>query len=366
VKRTRGVLAGTAVLVAGTVAGIAAVVSGGSDAAPAAQQLQASTVNIQRGNLSDLVSEYGTLTYRAQPDGSPYAVINRSTGTYTALPKNGDKIDCGGVLYRVDDKPVLLLCGTIPAYRDLHSGDTGNDVRQVNRNLHERGYDTASGVAIDPNDTTFTSNTEQAVQALQHDKGLPVTGALALNDAVFLPEAVRIANVTGGVGGAAQPNAPVAQATSDTPQVQVLLDPAQQGAVTAGDLAQITLPGNESLTGTVDRVGTVTDGPVGPDGKPGNATIPVYITLDNPANARGFDQVSVRVEITTAGIQDALSVPVTAIVGKAGGGFAVEVVRQDGRHQLVAVKLGLFDSAEGRVQIEGAVREADHVVVPSL
>jgi hypothetical protein len=30
------------------------------------------------------------------------------------------------------------------------------------------------------------------------------------------------------------------------------------------------------------------------------------------------------------------------------------------------VKLGLFDTANGRVQIEGELDEGDHVVVPSL
>jgi hypothetical protein len=64
-------------------------------------------------------------------------------------------------------------------------------------------------------------------------------------------------------------------------------------------------------------------------------------------------------------VESALSVPVTALVGKSGGGFAVEVVRSDGRRELVAVKLGLFDSAAGRVEVEGDLREGDHVVVPS-
>ena len=61
-------------------------------------------------------------------------------------------------------------------------------------------------------------------------------------------------------------------------------------------------------------------------------------------------------EVTTEGVKDALSVPVTALVGKAGGGFAVEVVRAGGRRELVAVQLGLFDTAGGRVQVEGALR----------
>jgi hypothetical protein len=71
------------------------------------------------------------------------------------------------------------------------------------------------------------------------------------------------------------------------------------------------------------------------------------------------------VDITTKGVESALSVPVTAIVGKSGGGFAVEVVRDGGRHQLVEVKLGLFDTTAGRVQVEGGVTEGDLVVVPS-
>jgi multidrug efflux pump subunit AcrA (membrane-fusion protein) len=71
------------------------------------------------------------------------------------------------------------------------------------------------------------------------------------------------------------------------------------------------------------------------------------------------------VDITTKGVNNALSVPVTAIVGKSGGGFAVEVVGAGGRRELAAVKLGLFDTAGGRVQVEGDLRVGDRVVVPS-
>jgi hypothetical protein len=147
--------------------------------------------------------------------------------------------------------------------------------------------------------------------------------------------------------------------------VQVHLDPAQQGAVDPGDVARITLPSNQSVTGKVDRIGGVTEGPDRPDGSPGHPTIPVYVSLDDPATARGLDRAPVRVELTTEGVENALSVPATAIVGKAGGGFAVEAVRDGGRRELVAVTLGLFDTAGGRVQVDGDVREGDHVVVPS-
>ena len=137
VKRKTWVLAGAAVLVAVDRHRRRGRLSSAKQATPAAQEPPANTVKVERGKLSAMVSLDGTLTYRARSDGSPYSVINQARGTYTKLPDDGDKVDCGDVLYRVDDNPVLLLCGTVPAYRDLHIGDVGEDVRQLNRNLHK-------------------------------------------------------------------------------------------------------------------------------------------------------------------------------------------------------------------------------------
>jgi hypothetical protein len=147
--------------------------------------------------------------------------------------------------------------------------------------------------------------------------------------------------------------------------VQLNLDPSQQGEVKKGDRARITLPGNTSVTGTVNRLGRVAQVPAGQGTTAGAAIIPAYVSLDNPEAARALDRAPVHVEITTKGVESALSVPVTALVGKSGGGFAVELVRADGRRGLVAVKLGLFDTGGGRVEVEGDLRDGDHVVVPS-
>jgi peptidoglycan hydrolase-like protein with peptidoglycan-binding domain len=357
-------LAAAAVVVAA--AGAMVARSGAGHPAAAAGVPAADTVKVELGELSAMVSQDGTLTYRARPDGSPYAVVNQARGMYTKLPENGDRVGCGGVLYRVDDRPVVLLCGTVPAYRALHVGVKGRDVRQLNRNLHQLGYDKDAHVRIDPGDDAFTSRTEQALKVLQRKKGVGVTGELATDDAVFLPEAVRIAKVTGQVGGSAGPGAPVLSATSDTLQVQVNLDPSQQGEVKKGDRAQITLPGNTPVTGRVARFGRVAQTPAGQGSQAADATIPTFISVDEPAKARGLDQAPVEVDITTKGVDNALSVPVTALVGKSGGGFAVEVVRAGGRRELVAVKLGLFDTGGGRVQVEGGLSAGDPVVVPSI
>src|SRR5947209_3307617 len=344
--RTTWVVAAAVVLVAAVAIGGVVATSGGGPATPAAQASAVNTATVDRGTLSDMVSQYGILSYRARSDGSPYGVINRAGGTYTELPSAGDKVECGGVLYRVNNHPVLLLCGPMPAYRSLSEGESGRDVAALNANLVHLGY--ATRTQLDPSSHDFSSATAAALKKLQSKLGEDQTGSLALGQAVFLPESVRIARVTAELGGSAQPGAQVAQATSDTLEVEVNLDPSQQREVKKGDRTQITLPDNTSVAGQVDRLGRVAQ--TGQDPNAG-ATIPAYISLDHPQQARSLDQATVQVAITTKGVVNALSVPVTAIVGRSGGGFAVEVVGTNGRRELVAVNLGLFDSAGGRVQI---------------
>ena len=134
-------------------------------------------------------------------------MINRARGTYTELPDDGDRVDCGDVLYRVDDQPVLLLCGSTPAYRSLSEGDSGRDVAELNANLVRLGY--ATRAQLDPSSDSFGSATASALEKLQSRLGEARTGSLELGQAVFLPEPVRIAEVTGELGGSARPGAQV-------------------------------------------------------------------------------------------------------------------------------------------------------------
>jgi multidrug efflux pump subunit AcrA (membrane-fusion protein) len=357
-------LAGAVIVVAVAATGGVVAMSSATQAGPPASVPPVNTAKVDKGRLSNMVSQYGTLTYRARSDGSPYAVFNQARGTYTKLPNDGDKINCGDVLYRVNNNPVLLLCGSTPAYRSLSKGDSGPDVTELNANLVHLGY--ATRAQFQPSSDWFSAATASALEKLQSRLGEHRTGSLDLGQAVFLPESLRIATVAGELGATAQPGATVLHATSGTLQVQVALDPSQQGDVKTGDRAQISLPDNTSVTGEVDRLGRITQVPAGQNNNAGYATIPAYISLDHPEQAHGLDWTPVQVNITTRGVESALSVPVTAIVGKSGGGFAVEVVRTSGRRELVAVKLGLFDTAGGRVQVvQGDLRNGDRVVVPS-
>jgi hypothetical protein len=366
--RKTWLLAGAVVLVAATAAGGVRAMSSAKHAAPAAQAPTVNTATVERRNLSAVIFQYGTLTYRARSDGSPYTVINQASGTYTKLPDDGDTVGCGDVLYRVNDHPVLLLCGSTPAYRRLSKGDSGADVTELNANLVHLGY--ATGSRLDPSSGRFSAATASALEKLQSRLGQDQTGSLDLGYGVFLPGPLRISRAMATLGSTAHPGVPVAQATSTSRQVQVQLDASQQSSVTAGEQAQITLPDNHATSGTVTRIGTVASlsgsGSSGPGSGSSSPTIPIYIALKHPTAAGSLDRAPVQVELTTKGVENTLSVPVTAIAGTSGGGFAVEVVRAGGRRELVAVKLGLFDDADGLVQVvQGDLRKGDRVVAGS-
>ncbi len=359
---TSAVVAAVALL---SCVGLVAVLAGRPDATAADTGTAVATARVERGDLSRTIAANGTLTFRARADGSPYEALNHATGTYTRLPEAGDVVACGESLYRVDDRPVLLLCGRIPLYRDLAVGATGPDAAQLNRNLHRLRYDDAAGVRIRPTDRSFTWRTRSALIRLQRERGQVETGRLTMADAVVLPSAIRVSSVPAQLGGSAQAGTAVVRATTDTPAVQVSLDPALRGEVPTGSAVLLVLPGNASTTGTVADVGRVASVPDGAQGAVEDVRILLTVALDEPDLADGLDQATVRAQVVTDGVKDALSVPVVAVVGRTGGGYAVDVVHADGRRELVAVTLGLFDDAGGRVQVEGDLEPGDAVVVPS-
>jgi hypothetical protein len=315
---------------------------------------------VERGRLSSQVSETGTLGYAALPDGSPFSVVNQASGPFTALPSAGDVIRCGRPIYRVADEPVVLLCGRTPAYRALAEGMSGPDVRQLNRNLVALGY--ADRSELDPSSDYFGSVTAAALEGLQAELGLDETGTLEFDQAVFLPGPLRVTGSSATLGTMARPGVPIAQATSTRRQVRVDLNASLAAEVEVGDRARITLPDNRMARGAVSRIGSVAG--AGSDSE--TATTPVYIELERATNAGAIDAAPVDVAITTGRVKDALSVPVTALLARAGGGYAVETVGARGERDLVPVQLGAFDHENGLVQVTGSGLEpGQRVVVPA-
>ena len=317
-----------------------------------------SLATVTRGDLSSQTSVAGTLGYAGAPDGSAYEVVNQASGTLSELPAAGRVIGCGQVLYRVSDTPVLLLCGATPVYRSLYEGDSGPDVQELNQNLVALGYATRS--ELDPSSDYFGAETAYALERLQAKLGVHQTGSLSEGQAVFLPGPLRITQVSSTLGTSAPPGSPLAQATATRRQVTVNLNAAQQSSVKAGDRVTITLPNNDTTSGVVTSVGKVAST------SNGSTTVPLYITPLDPKVTGSLDQAPVQVQITTASVNNALIVPVDALLAQAGGGYAVETVDAHGVHRLVAVTPGLFDDARGLVQVTSqALQAGEQVVVPA-
>ena len=87
------------------------------------------------------------------------------------------------------------------------------------------------------------------------------------------------------------------------------------------------------------------------------------VKLDKPAGAGSWDQAPVEVSFESSRRTGVLTVPVTALLALAEGGYGVEVV-EGSRTRIVAVKTGMF--ANGRVEISGAgLKEGLRVAVPA-
>jgi hypothetical protein len=329
--------------------------SGAGPAAPAP-----ATQQVVREDVSATTPVTATLGYAGS-----YTVRGQGGGALTWLPSAGRVIGQGQVLYRVDNgTPVVLLYGTVPAWRLLDEGLTGADVTQLNHDLVALGYASSSGISALGWDY-FSWQTAYGVQRLESGLGVPSPpGSLPLGSVVFEPGAIRVTDVLGSLGG---PGAgPVLAATSDRHVVTVPLSTAQENEVAVGDPVTVTLPDGASTPGKISSVGSVASGPAS------NATIQVNVTLTRPSAAGTLDQAPVTVYITTASSPGpVLAVPVGALLaqaakggGQAGGSYAVEVTGAGGTRRLVPVTVGIFDDNSGMVQVTGSLTPGERIVVP--
>ncbi len=111
----------------------------------------------------------------------------------------GALIKPGGTLFKVDGRPVILLDGTMPAYRDLGPRDSnGQDILQLNRNLIRLGFNPQGVVP----DGIWQTATTAGVDVLQASLGETETGTLSLGQVVFLPGEQLVSSVQGTLGNA--------------------------------------------------------------------------------------------------------------------------------------------------------------------
>ncbi len=334
-------------------------------AVSAAQQSATSTegkVSADRSQVSSAEKQVASARSNLSTARSSAALYGQGS-TFTALPSVGQVITRGQSLYQISGQSVPLLYGSVQPTRAFTLGmSAGPDVAELNANLRALGY--RQGLSGDG----FTATTAAAIRALQSAHGLSVTGELLLGSVVFHPGPVRVTSVTPTVGQTVMPG-PVLAITSIARQVKIALDASQQASVKVGDRVTITLPDNQSTPGRITYVSTVATTPSSSGSGHGSEeesapTVEVQATPTNPAATGRLDQAPVNVEITTERVENVLAVPIDALLALAGGGYAVEVA-EGGVHRLEAVTVGLFDDAEGVVQVSGqGLSAGQRVVVP--
>jgi peptidoglycan hydrolase-like protein with peptidoglycan-binding domain len=344
-----------AVAAAGAAAVVAAVAlaARGDEAPPVrAAAGETATAAVERRDLVDRENVDGTLGYAG---AAPLTA--GAAGTLTRLPEAGAVLSRGRSLYAVDGEPAAwLLYGALPAWRDFAPGMAdGEDVRQLERNLRALGHDPDGDMTVDDE---WTSATTAAVLRFQEARGVTEDGTLARGEISFRPGRARVGEVRAVLGQAVAPGAEIAELSTTRREVAVDLDATRQSLAREGDGVTVELPDGRTVRGRIAEVGEVAEQPAGEDAEP---TIEVTIELrGRAASGSGFDQAPVEVGFAAERRRDALVVPVTALLARAGGGFAVEVVGGGGR-RLVDVEPGMY--AEDAVEVRGdGLREGMRVV----
>jgi peptidoglycan hydrolase-like protein with peptidoglycan-binding domain len=345
-------------LAAAGAAGAAAVVvivvlgTGGDPEPVRAAEPAGATATVERRDLVDRDVVQGTLGY-----ADTSSLVASAAGTITRMPEPGTLVRRGRALYDADNAPAAwLMYGDLPAWRDFNAWmSDGDDVRQLERNLRALGYDPDHDMTIDDD---WTSATTAAVERFQDDHGLTEDGSLAKGEVVFRPGPTRVGDVEATVGQSVAAGARLAELTSTSREITVDLEAFRQELAREGDDVTVDLPNSRSARGRITDVAKVADAPASQDADP---TIAVTIVLrGRAARGTGLDQAPVDVGFARERSKDVLAVPVTALLARSGGGFAVEVVA-NGSRRLLPVQLGTY--AEDYVAVTGeGLREGMTVV----
>jgi peptidoglycan hydrolase-like protein with peptidoglycan-binding domain len=330
--------------------------------------------------------------------------LKSGVGVVTTLPKRGDPVEEGNVLLTVSGRPVFVLQGDIPVYRDLFPGLTGEDVRQLEAALKRLRFDpgpidgvfdeeTAAAVAdwySSAGYASFAATGEQLANlrtlenelALAVDKKVAAENYLAqaaqLNDEaaqrevewltflvdrlteeveaarqkasapvpmdeiVFLPAfPVRVEEINVKIGDAA--SGPVIGVTNNQLAIDSSLPLAEAALVKPGMAVAIDEPDlGLQATGTVSRVANTP----GTDGVDGYHVYFEVLVDETPISLEG---VSLRLTIPVESTGGAVTVvPVSALFLAADGTSRVQV-DNNGTLELMEVKPGL--SADGFVEV---------------
>ncbi len=123
-------------------------------------------VPVEERVLSSNVVTRGTARFGLpQPVSIAPSALKANPGLIATLPLRNAQFDEGDVLLTASGRPVFVLQGQVPAYRDLVPGISGDDVHHLEQGLERLGFDPG------PIDGTYDIETSKAVAEWYKSKG---------------------------------------------------------------------------------------------------------------------------------------------------------------------------------------------------
>lgn len=324
----------------------------GDVSAAATPVVPVSTATITRRTMESTEEFDGTLGYAGEG-----VIVSGMNGTFTRLPEVGDILELGDQIYEVNgSKASFLMHGDRPAWRRLDvDSSNGADVKQLEESLKGLGF-------LDPKiqpDRKFRQKTKKAVRRWENRTNQDKDGDIDQGQVTFLPGDVRITEVVPDLGTPSQAGSVVARTSGTGLVVTLDLAADRRNILSIGDAVSVELPDGSESAGSVTEVDSVAQTLAGAT----EPTVQVTIELADLAEIDDLDGAEVTVQVVRQTRPHVLSVPVDALLALREGGYAIEMVEDDGSSYLVAAEVGLFDD-EG-VEVSGDFKAGDTVVVPA-
>jgi hypothetical protein len=313
------------------------------------------TATVSQRTMESTEEFDGTLGYAGEG-----VIISGLNGTYTDLPEAGDNFTLGDEVYEVDGTNTsYLMYGNRPAYRALDiDSDNGPDIKQLEASLYEISFPKILGANFDP-DWNFRAKTEDAILQWQKRTNQDQDGRIEMGEITFVPDDVRITQVLPELGSRSQAGQVLAYTSGTDLVVTLDLAADRRDILNVADPVTVELPDDSEAAGVVTEISSVAETLQGAS----EPTVEVTIELEDTAVVGDLDGAEVSVSIVRETRPDVLTVPVDALLALREGGYAIEMVAEDGSTYLVATDVGLFD--DNGVEVSGNFSVGDTVVVPA-
>ncbi|HXS66518.1 MAG TPA: peptidoglycan-binding domain-containing protein [Streptosporangiaceae bacterium] len=322
--------------------------------------------------LPGLIRPGHTVTVRAS---APYSKI-----TVTKMrARLGGRVRPGHVLAELDGRPVVLLAGTLAPYRDLHEGDTGPDVVQLQKALASLGYGdydpagffgwyTSQDLVLLYQRLGYSAPMYRPPVKKPRQPGVPAplpTAYLPMSEVSYIPSSSALVILASARAGTvlAHGHALLKLATGN-PYVTGIMPARQVHQARIGLRAQIAaaLP-RLAASGVIAKITQV---PAYAGHGPGHPWFQVVVTAKRPIPVR---MVGTKVRLTLwvpVSEGPVLTVPLAGVFsGQQGRPPYVVRIAADGQRQEVAVHTGL--AADGLVAVSavrpGSLSPATRVLI---